>query len=106
MIVDLIENSIISGLIATNSTIDKSNLSNMKYKSEQGGLSGKPLMKKATSKISLIKSKCANIPIIGVGGVLNKDDFKLKLEKGADLVQIYTGFIIKGPKLIQEILRD
>ncbi len=106
MIVELIENSIISGLIATNTTIDKSNLSNIRYKSEEGGLSGKPLMKKASSKISLIKSKCANIPIIGVGGVLNKDDFKLKLDKGADLVQIYTGFVIKGPKLIQEILSD
>ena len=47
-----------------------------------------------------------NVNFKGVGGGLNKDDFKLKLDKGADLVQIYTGFVIKGPKLIQEILSD
>jgi len=106
MIVDLVNNSSITGLIATNTTICKENISNEKLKNEDGGLSGQPLMDKSTNKISMIRSKCSDIPIIGVGGVMSKDDYLLKINAGADLVQIYTGFIIKGPDLINQIIRD
>ena len=106
MIVDLVKNSSITGLVATNTTIDKKNLTNKKLKKEDGGVSGQPLMEKSTNKISLIRSKCSDIPVIGVGGVMSKDDYLSKLNAGADLVQIYTGFIIKGPNLINQIVRD
>ena len=106
MIVDLVKNSSITGLVATNTTIDKKNLTNEKLKKEDGGVSGQPLMDKSTNKISLIRSKCSDMPVIGVGGVMSKDDYLSKLNAGADLVQIYTGFIIKGPNLINQIVRD
>ena len=106
MIVDLVKNSSITGLVATNTTIDKKNLTNKKLKKEDGGVSGQPLMDKSTNKISLIRSKCSDMPVIGVGGVMSKDDYLSKLNAGADLVQIYTGFIIKGPNLINQIVRD
>ena len=106
MIVDLVKNSSITGLVATNTTIDKKNLTNEKLKKEDGGVSGQPLMDKSTNKISLIRSICSDIPIIGVGGVMSKKDYLSKLNAGADLVQIYTGFIIKGPNLINQIVRD
>ena len=106
MIVDLVKNSSITGLVATNTTIDKKNLTNEKLKKEDGGVSGQPLMDKSTKKISPIRSKCSDIPIIGVGGVMSKKDYLSKLNAGADLVQIYTGFIIKGPNLINQIVRD
>ena len=106
MIVDLVKNSYITGLVATNTTIDKKNLTNEKLKKEDGGVSGQPLMDKSTNKISLIRSKCSDIPVIGVGGVMSKDDYLSKINAGADLVQIYTGFIIKGPNLINQIVRD
>ena len=63
-------------------------------------------MEKSTNRILLIRSKCSDIPLIGVGGVMSKDDYILKINAGADLVQIYTGFIIKGPNLINQIIRD
>ena len=105
-IVELVNNSIFSGLIATNTTVDKSDLENKKFTKIDGGLSGKPLLLKSTNKLSYIRSKSKNIPLIGVGGVMNDQDFKAKLKAGADLVQIYTGFVIKGPKLLNQILRD
>ena len=105
-IVELVNNSIFSGLIATNTTVDKSDLGNKKFTKIDGGLSGKPLLLKSTNKLSYIRSKSKNIPLIGVGGVMNDQDFKAKLQAGADLVQIYTGFVIKGPKLLNQILRD
>ena len=106
MIIDLVKKSSITGLVATNTTIDKDNLNNKKLKKEDGGVSGQPLMDKSTNKISLIRSKCSDMPVIGVGGVMSKDDYLSKLNAGADLVQIYTGFIIKGPNLINQIVRD
>ena len=106
MIINLVKKSSITGLVATNTTIDKKNLNNKKLKKEDGGVSGQPLMDKSTNKISLIRSKCSDIPIIGVGGVMSKKDYLSKLNAGADLVQIYTGFIIKGPNLINQIVRD
>ena len=104
-IIELIEHSSFSGIIATNTTIDKNDIRNKKLREIQGGLSGKPLMEKSTSKISYIKSKNKDLNIIGVGGVMNKQDYKAKINSGASLVQIYTGFIINGPEIVHNILQ-
>ena len=103
-IIKQIENSCFSGIIATNTTIDKSNVKNEKIKSIEGGLSGEPLMEKSTRKLSYIRSISSEMPLIGVGGIFTKQDFDRKINAGASLVQVYTGFIVKGPSLINEIL--
>ena len=63
-------------------------------------------MEKATKKLNYISSKSNKLSLIGVGGVCSKKDYDAKLQAGAQLVQIYTGFIIKGPKIINEILSN
>ena len=89
----------IDGVIATNTTTEHSDIK------EAGGLSGKPLYKKSTQTIRNIRGVLGkNFPIIASGGVMDKETFKGKLEAGADLVQIYTGIIYRGPQLIQELL--
>ena len=105
-IITNVENSSFSGIISTNTTIDKSILINKKIKLIDGGLSGEPLMKKSTQCLSYIRSKSQDMPLIGVGGVLSKEDYDKKIKAGANLVQIYTGFIVKGPNLINDILRN
>ena len=106
-IIEIVKNSSFSGIIATNTTIDKSSLSNIKYKSIEGGLSGEPLTKKSTEIIKMIDSKAdKKIPIIGVGGVMNKEDYLEKISSGAGLVQIYSGFVLKGPKIVSQILQN
>ena len=104
-IVEIVKDSIFCGIVATNTTIDKTALSNIKYKNIEGGLSGEPLMKKSTEMIELINKKAnKTIPIIGVGGVMNREDYLEKITSGAGLVQIYTGFVLKGPKIVSQIL--
>ena len=104
MIVSKVKEFNISGLIVSNTTIDKSLLKDKSYSSLEGGLSGKPIFTKSTQLIKDIKQIDPDIKIIGVGGVISKDDFKNKIDAGADLVQIYTGFILKGPDIISELL--
>ena len=73
---------------------------------ETGGLSGKPLFSPSTEVLrELAKAIKGNIPIIGVGGIMTGSDAKAKMNAGASLVQIYTGFIYKGPDLIREAVR-
>jgi dihydroorotate dehydrogenase len=103
-IIEKIDSSSFSGLIATNTTIDKTSLKSAAYRHLEGGLSGEPLFKKSTSMISYIKKISPEIPIIGVGGVISNTDYQAKLDAGASLVQLYTGFIIKGPTIINDIL--
>ena len=105
-IIELIEHSSISGIVATNTTIDKSIISNEKLRKIEGGLSGKPLREISTSKISYLKTKNKDLNLIGVGGVMNKEDYQSKIDSGASLVQIYTGFIINGPGVVHKILQD
>ena len=93
-----------SGLIATNTTIDKKLLKNSHYHSYKGGLSGAPLLAKSNETIKCIRSIDEKVPLIGVGGVMSKDDFDGKLNSGANLIQVYTGFILKGPSIINELL--
>ncbi|MDG2092282.1 MAG: quinone-dependent dihydroorotate dehydrogenase [SAR86 cluster bacterium] len=103
-IVEEIKKFNFSGLIATNTTIDKKILKNSHYHSFNGGLSGAPLLAKSNEAIRCIRSIDEKVPLIGVGGVMTKNDFDNKLNSGANLIQIYTGFIIKGPSIINEIL--
>ena len=103
-IIKIVESSIFSGLIATNTTTDKTLLKESKYHKYEGGLSGVPLFNKSNQKLKLINAISEDMPLIAVGGVINKETYFKKLESGADLVQIYTGFIIKGPSIVSEIL--
>ena len=105
-IIKTVESSFFEGIIATNTTIDKTNLSNKKFNNIEGGLSGRPLMDRSTETIKAIKSKSdKEIPVIGVGGVMNAADFNKKIDAGSELVQIYTGFVIKGPNILNDILK-
>ncbi len=90
----------VAAIIATNTTIDHSVLP--KERDESGGLSGAPLRQKATELIQLIKSK-TEIPIVGCGGIMNVESAREKFEAGAQLIQIYTGLIYKGPGILREI---
>ena len=98
------QSSKLSGLIVSNTTINYDMLKNVKFKDYNGGLSGSPLMARSTELLNSINNEYPDLPIIGVGGVMNKEDFNKKLESGASLVQVYTGFIINGPKIVKNIL--
>ena len=103
-IINKVQNSKITGIIATNTTTDMSTLKEKKYWNYAGGLSGEPLREKSNDLIYEIRKVSEEIPLIGVGGVMSQKDYKEKLALGADLVQIYTGFIMEGPGLIFKII--
>ena len=100
----LIKNNF-DGAIATNTTLSRDGVSGLENANETGGLSGKPLNLLSTSVIKTL-SRCLNgkLPIIGVGGVTSAADAIDKLNAGASMVQIYSGFIYQGPKLIKNIV--
>lgn len=102
-IIDIVKETKIAGVIATNTTISRENLQSENQK-ETGGLSGKPLTKRSTEVIRFLSEKSNKaFPIIGVGGIHTPEDAIEKLNAGASLVQLYTGFIYEGPKLIKQI---
>ena len=102
-IIEIVSVTGIAGVIATNTTISRDNLQS-KNKTEMGGLSGKPLKNRSTEVIRFLSEKSNNaFPIIGVGGIHSAEDALEKLEAGASLIQLYTGFIYEGPGLIKEI---
>ena len=102
-IIDIVKETGIAGVIATNTTLSREGLVS-ENKSETGGLSGKPLAKRSTEVIRFLSEKSGKaFPIIGVGGIHSADDALEKLEAGASLVQLYTGFIYEGPDLIRKI---
>lgn len=102
-IIDIVSETKIDGVIATNTTISREGLQS-ENKKETGGLSGKPLTHRSTEVIRfLAKNSNKAFPIIGVGGIHSAEDALEKIEAGADLVQLYTGFIYEGPKLIKQI---
>ncbi len=106
-IVYVYQNSILEGLIVSNTTIDRGIIKD--YSPYEilgnGGLSGKPLADKTNSIISYLKSKDNTMSIIGVGGIDSKEEADKKMAFGCDLIQIYSGFIYKGPRLIEELTR-
>ena len=102
-IIDIITSVKIDGLIATNTTLSREGLYS-ENKSEMGGLSGKPVTKKSTEVIRFLHEKSKNaFPIIGVGGIHSPEDAIEKLEAGASLVQLYTGFVYEGPGVVKRI---
>ncbi len=102
-IIAIVNETKIAGVIATNTTISRNNLQS-ENKTETGGLSGKPLTKRSTEVIRFLSEKSNKaFPIIGVGGIHSADDAIEKLEAGASLIQLYTGFIYEGPQLVKEI---
>ena len=104
-IVEIVAESKIEGIIATNTTIAREGLnSDEKLLAEAGGLSGKPVRERSTEVIRYLHQKSnGSFPIIGVGGIHSAKDALEKLEAGASLVQIYTGLIYEGPALIKQI---
>lgn len=102
-IIDIVEQTRIAGVIATNTTITREGLTSEK-KAETGGLSGRPLTQRSTEVIRFLAEKSQHrFPIIGVGGIHTPEDALEKLRAGASLVQIFTGFIYEGPSLIKRI---
>lgn len=96
----------LDGVIATNTTVSRAAVQGLPHADEKGGLSGAPLRDVSTAVIAkLAQWLDGKVPIIGVGGVMSAEDARAKLAAGASLVQIYTGFIYRGPRLIGEILR-
>lgn len=104
-IIDIVAETKIDGVIATNTTIERKNLkSDLIFIEEKGGLSGKPLVNRSTEVIRFLAEKSGKaFPIVGVGGIHSPEDAIEKLEAGADLIQLYTGFIYQGPSLVKQI---
>lgn len=95
----------IDGVIATNTTLDRSLVQGMKYCDEMGGLSGRPVQLKSTEIIRRLAQELkGRLPIIGVGGIDSAIAAREKMAAGATLIQIYSGFIFKGPPLIKDII--
>ena len=107
-IVEIVQQTGIAGVIATNTTIDRNGLyAEESMKAEMGGLSGKPLTQRSTEVIRYLSQKSnKSFPIIGVGGIHSPQDAKEKIAAGASLVQLYTGFIYEGPGLIKRICKE
>ena len=98
----------VAGLIATNTTLSRTGLApaDEARGAEAGGLSGRPLTARALDVVTLVaKETGGDLPIIGVGGIHTADDALRMLDAGASLVQLYTGFIYRGPGLVREINR-
>jgi dihydroorotate dehydrogenase len=95
----------VDGVIATNTSIDRSSLPKTPAAEQSGGLSGAPLHPLSLRVISQLRAELgANFPIIGVGGIVSAEHALATLRAGANLIQIYTGFAYKGPMLLEEIL--
>ena len=106
-IIQIIDETGLEGVVATNTTINRDNLitPNEDVKNiGNGGLSGKPLKDRSTEVIKYLSEKSnKSFSIIGVGGISSASDAIEKLNAGADLIQIYTGFIYEGPSLVKNI---
>ena len=106
-IIDLVAETKIDGVIASNTSVSREDLKTSKERLAEignGGLSGQPIKEKSTKVIQYLANKSnKSFPIIGVGGIHSENDALEKLNAGADLVQIYTGFIYEGPSLVKRI---
>jgi dihydroorotate dehydrogenase len=103
VIAQTLKKNAIDGVIATNTTIARDAVKGLQHADEAGGLSGRPVFEASNRVIRLLRSALGPaFPIVGVGGVLGADDARAKVAAGADLVQIYTGLIYRGPALVRE----
>ena len=93
----------LEGVIATNTTLSRTHVEGLRYADERGGLSGAPLTVRATERIArLCRNLDGAMPVIGVGGIMGPADAIEKIQAGASLVQLYTGFVYHGPALVRE----
>jgi dihydroorotate dehydrogenase len=100
----------LSGLVATNTTLDRSNLSAASAQLSEsigmGGLSGKPVQKRSTEIVHYISTQTeGKLPIIASGGIFTGEDAEEKLKAGASLVQVWTGFVYEGPSIVKNICK-
>jgi dihydroorotate dehydrogenase len=103
-IADALRRHRMDGVIATNTTLSREGVENLPNGAETGGLSGAPVFRKSTDVLKkLAVALHGEVPIIGVGGILNGQDAAEKIAAGASLVQLYSGFIYRGPELVNEI---
>lgn len=106
-IIEIVNGTQLNGIIATNTTISRANLkSDPSLTSEAGGLSGEPLKARSTDVIRYLrKNSFPGMVIIGAGGISTAADVREKMDAGADLIQVYTGFIYEGPSIVKGILK-
>ena len=102
--VDLVDELALDGIIATNTTVDRPDSLSGHHRDEDGGLSGKPLERSATRQVRFVAER-TDRPVIGVGGVFTAQDAYEKIRAGASLVQLYTGFVYRGPGIARDINR-
>lgn len=106
-IADALRRHHMDAVIATNTTLSREGVEHTSYAGEAGGLSGAPVFEKSTALLKQLASLLGGeVPIIGVGGILNGKDAVAKIEAGASLVQIYSGYIFRGPELVGEIAQS
>ena len=99
--------TVLASPIATNTTLNKEKVEGLKYGAEGGGLSGAPVTEQSTLIIAeFAKHLKGKLPIIGVGGILNAEDAQAKMDVGSSLVQVYSGLIYTGPKLVKECVKQ
>lgn len=107
-VIDIVKKTQLSGIVATNTTIERDGLTDKQLieRTGSGGVSGKPLKQRSTEVVKYISSRSnGSIPIIAVGGIFTADDAREKLEAGASLVQVYTGFVYQGPAIAKNICK-
>jgi len=107
-VIEVAGKSDLSGLIATNTTISREGLKTQSSKVEEmgpGGLSGKPLTARANEVMTYLrKAMGEDFPLIGVGGIMSGEDARERMDAGADLIQVYTGFVYEGPAFVQKLV--
>jgi dihydroorotate dehydrogenase len=102
-IIAISEQNEVAGIIATNTTLDHSSIP--QARDESGGLSGAPLREKSTTLVRAIAAR-SKIPVVASGGIFDADSAREKFEAGAQLLQVYTGYIYRGPRLLREIMES
>lgn len=106
-IADTVRKAGIDGVIATNTTLSRAGVERSPHKDEAGGLSGAPLTKASTAVVEqLVQALAGSMPVIGVGGIMQGADAVAKRQAGAALVQVYSGFIYRGPALIADCVQS
>ena len=104
LVADILVEHGVDAVIATNTTITRDKVKGLLHSEQTGGLSGRPLTERATAVIDLLSRHLkGTLPIIGVGGIMNGEDAVEKMQAGASLVQVYTGFIYSGPDVVAEL---
>jgi len=107
MVADIVRNKEMDALIATNTTLARDKVAGARHANESGGLSGAPLTDMAQHCVQVLAAELqGEIPIIGVGGIMDSESALQRLNAGADLIQLYTGFIYEGPSLIRSIVES